>query len=272
MNTETTLCIPTDCLDHYPGGLLLVVAGQVRWANATLGRWLGLAPGRQRDPAALAPLAAGLLEAPHTRPGSATAPPLRGQRLDCRDPDDNPVTWLLLFPEDELARLRRERDELARKVEALTLTDELTGLANRRALEHTLGAQVTRSRRYHNPLTIALVQIRVPDHSTPYPDALVLGVSRFLRDRLRWADSIGRFTEDLFLLILPETGCEAAEGLLRDVRDAAARLDLPGIPPGDSPCLGLGIAEWQRGMDAARLVAIARQALGADAGGAATPD
>ena len=53
----------------------------------------------------------------------------------------------------EQVKLKQENSALQQQVEELTITDELTGLANPRALNRALSSQVTRSRRYNNPLS-----------------------------------------------------------------------------------------------------------------------
>jgi PleD family two-component response regulator len=159
--------------------------------------------------------------------------------------------------------LAEERDQLENKVRELTLTDELTGLPNRRALGSALAAQVTRSRRYHNPLAMAMVRPTCGLGDAAPPDAVMLAVSRFLRDRLRWADIIGREDEQTFMLILPETDQVAANGVIQQIRDEVSAVRLP--PPHESRQLKLsiGLAQWRRGLDGAGLVAEARQGLAA---------
>lgn len=61
-----------------------------------------------------------------------------------------------------LVLMRRERETARRhlaELEALTLTDALTGLGNRRALERELARAMLRSRRLGNPLTLLFMDV-----------------------------------------------------------------------------------------------------------------
>jgi len=155
-----------------------------------------------------------------------------------------------------------ERDALRNQVAELTITDVLTGLSNRKASLQALAVQVTRSRRYGNPLTLGMVEISLPN--TPQaelPDALILTFAHYLRDRLRWADTIGRFADNLFMLVLPETTLADARVLLEKI-EAECREGLlnlsDGTPP---PQIRYGLADWQKGLDPQRLIDSARQQL-----------
>jgi diguanylate cyclase (GGDEF)-like protein len=261
MNLEIAKLLTPAWLGACPFGLAVLANDRPVWVNAALEGMLGQGAGDLRQQAPEHPLWTALLrgQGPVQPPGTGAW--LSGRRAEVATAEGGRVQLLFVQEVTEAVRLEAQCDELARRVEELTLTDPLTGLANRRALGHTLSAQVTRSRRYHNPLCIALVQVRVPGPAGSLPDASVLSVSRFLRDRLRWVDAIGRYEEDLFLLILPETGLDAARGLLQAVREEAERDEYPGVPGDLRPSLRLGVAEWRRGQDAARLVEQARRQL-----------
>ena len=264
MSTELTGLMCENWLKACPTGVLVTDGQKILWSNPAFERMtqVRMEHLRQED-------ADPLLEKLVSTDGLLN---LKG--------DDGSESWLLcetadLGERDKGVTLRffrdvsgeinvtRERDALAKKVEELDLTDPLTGLANPRALGNALNAQVTRSRRYHNPLSVALVQVHTPDASQPLADAVVLSVSRFLRDRLRWADVIGRHSADVFMLILPETRHEDVLELLRNIRDDGKNIMPP--PPHDHVKIELqtGLAEWSKGLDVARLVTQAEQDLAA---------
>lgn len=151
---------------------------------------------------------------------------------------------------------KQECESLRKKIDELTITDELTGLANRRATLQALATQVTRSRRYGNPLTLGAVSISYPsDPAMHLPDASILSFSHYLRERLRWSDTIGRFEDQLFLLVMPETGEKDALQLLnqihRECQDGALK-ELPDAAP--VPWVKVGAAAWLKGDDPQRLV------------------
>ncbi len=161
--------------------------------------------------------------------------------------------------------LQQENQRLKQRIETLTLTDELTGLANERALSQQLSIQVTRSRRYQNPLTLALLDMQIID--TDYPqilddhyDQMVIAFSHFLRDRLRWADFIARCSAGRFVIVLPETTEAEALRLFENIAGDTDAIELP-EPEKNSIRIQFGLAEWQKGNDPKLLVERASLAL-----------
>jgi len=151
---------------------------------------------------------------------------------------------------------RQECEQLRKQVEALTITDELTGLANRRAVLQALSTQVTRSRRYGNLLTLGAVGITHPgDPMLALPEVSILSFSQYLRERLRWSDTIGRFEDQLFLLLMPETAEADAAQLLGQIHQecqAGALKELPNNAP--VPRVAVSACAWSKGDDPQRLL------------------
>jgi GGDEF domain-containing protein len=162
----------------------------------------------------------------------------------------------------QLIQAQRESDQLRRQVEDLTITDELTGMANRRATIQAIGAQVTRSRRYGNLLTLGAMRLSHPGQSgDPLPDTSILVMTQYLRERLRWADVIGRYEEQLFLLVMPETGIEDGEKLLRQVVNECRDGALQDLADNPVPELAFGVSEWSKGDDPQRLITRAIESI-----------
>ena len=149
-------------------------------------------------------------------------------------------------------QLAEENARLHQQVEDLKLTDDLTGLPNKRAISQALDLHVSRSRRYQNPLSVVLVHIDLNALSGIQPlssDPVVLAVSRFLRDRLRWVDQIARWEDNLFLLVLPETTEADARGLLDKIAGEQDSMLLPESYAEMRPKLAFGLACWKKGDD-----------------------
>jgi len=172
---------------------------------------------------------------------------------------------LLLHDLTELETLQARIDELEAQIRDLKLTDDLTGLPNRRAITQALDLQISRSRRYGNPLSLVLVETGIAEQPLELlgeaQDALVLAVSHFLRDRLRWVDQIGRWEDDRFLLILPETDREQAEQLVAKIDQELGGLQLPPSLEGLRPQLRFGLAFWTKGNDRRTLTAAVERQL-----------
>lgn len=186
-------------------------------------------------------------------------------------PDSNGMTLRCFTDISEFEAIREESVRLKQQVEELTLTDELTGLANERAFHRVLSAQVTRSRRYTNPLCLAVVEIEAEVGDEEFIQDVILTVSRYLRDRLRWVDLIARWSGDQFMLILPETTAEDATRLLGKIQDDFVDTELPEAIAHLTIRLQIGIAEWQKGNDARLLMKRSMEALAAAKETDATP-
>ncbi len=168
----------------------------------------------------------------------------------------------------EMLNLRAECDRLSLQLENAATSDAMTGLLNQRALIKALEPQVSRSRRYNNPLSVVAMALRgyraEGVENRPDESQVVTAIAYFLRDQLRWVDSIGRTGDKEFMLILPETSLADAEKLIGKLR---ARLDA--IPFPDDPQLKLsvemsfGAASWQKGDDVSLLLARVKEALNA---------
>ena len=172
----------------------------------------------------------------------------------------------------QLHYLEAENRQLRLQVEELSITDELTGLPNRRLLGQALNTQVTRSRRYENPLCLAVVEV-ASDKPPHHPgDDIILAISRFLRDRLRWADMIARWSERQFILLLPETTMEDGHRLLHKIRLGFSDNVLRDKEEWPQIRLHIGLAEWQKGNDSRLLMKRAMETLEAErAANAALP-
>ena len=163
--------------------------------------------------------------------------------------------------------LLQERDALQSQLESVSLTDEDTGMPNQRALTQSLESQVSRSRRYKNPLTILIMQVDnldefIKTQETESARPLLVAIRNMLNDQLRWADTIGRMDENEFLLILPETHLEATGQMIDLIRKRFDDLYIEGVENNDFKVQArFGVAEWHKGDDMSLLMARAREVL-----------
>ncbi|WP_316367461.1 GGDEF domain-containing protein [Candidatus Thiodiazotropha sp. CDECU1] len=182
----------------------------------------------------------------------------RWLQREVREVVDGKNTQLRLHFYHDISQLvlaQRESDQLRRQVEDLTITDELTGMANRRATIQAIGAQVTRSRRYGNLLTLGGMRLSHPDQAgDSLPETSILVMTQYLRERLRWADVIGRYEDQLFLLVMPETSIADGKKLLQQIVNECRGGALQGLGDNPVPDLQFGVSEWSKGDDAQRLI------------------
>ena len=110
--------------------------------------------------------------------------------------------------------LGRQADELRR----LSMTDALTGLSNRHAFHTRLRDEWRRSRRYHAPLGLLLIDVdglkQVNDQQGHEAgDRVLRDVAGAIRHTLRGTDIGARWGGDEFAIIAPNSGPGAAKRL-----------------------------------------------------------
>ncbi|MDX1250881.1 MAG: diguanylate cyclase [Gammaproteobacteria bacterium] len=158
--------------------------------------------------------------------------------------------------QQENERLREQHD----------LQDPLTSLPNRRAIVQALEPQVSRSRRYENPLSVIVLKIanysRLGADGDSSADRAVVAIGQFLKDQVRWVDMTGRMDNDEFLLILPETPEAAARELATKLHNRISDL---AIATADGRSVNVdvrcGVAGWIKGDDTNKLLQRAHQTL-----------
>ena len=111
------------------------------------------------------------------------------------------------------------------------VTDELTGVYNRRFLEDSLGNYVAEAQEKGEPLSLVMVDL---DHfrqinelyGHPKGDATVRSAAQLFRSLLRETDVIARYGGDEFVIIMPRTEASHATELMSRVCAEMARLEI----------------------------------------------
>lgn len=118
---------------------------------------------------------------------------------------------------------------LNQKLKRQTLTDTLTGLANRRYILRRFTEELKKARRYGTALTIALLDL---DHfkqiNTEFGyivgDQIIHDTARAIRQCIREIDLVGRFSGEAFLIILPNTDLKMAQYPMQRIFQAMENL------------------------------------------------
>jgi diguanylate cyclase (GGDEF)-like protein len=155
------------------------------------------------------------------------------------EPRDRQLVQLLVH---QLSISLLHADTLER-AEALSVTDPLTGLHNRRYLDKLMANEWERCTRYRLQLCVLLLDIdhfkRINDvHGHMVGDAALRRVAEILRGQIRLTDTIIRFGGEEFLIVLPETHVTGATILFERIRIA---LKTSLIDVGDHDSTGLQI-------------------------------
>ncbi|MDI3297796.1 MAG: GGDEF domain-containing protein [Bacillota bacterium] len=201
-------------------------------------------------------------------------------------PLDASLALVLLLTGWALGTLSDERRRLQQALAASALTDELTGLANRRHLFQRLRQELQRSARTGRPTSLALFDAdafkQVNDRvGHPAGDRVLAAAGRAMLHAVRLSDLPARYGGDEFALLLPETDENSARAVAERVaarmsqaanaevaRLAQAGSRTPGRSGGETaaaaqpapplPSLGFtfGVAESRGAMTAEELLAL----------------
>ena len=125
----------------------------------------------------------------------------------------------------EAAALAVHNADQHERIRRQAVTDELTGLSNRRRFLDVLRGEMARARRYGHPLSMLMVDLdhlkQINDeHGHAAGDAMLRGVAHCLRASLRATDVPARLGGDEFAVLMPETGRDAALVVAERIRAA----------------------------------------------------
>jgi diguanylate cyclase (GGDEF)-like protein/PAS domain S-box-containing protein len=170
----------------------------------------------------------------------------------------------------ERKRSEQQLEEAYRAVEALALTDGLTGLANRRHFDQYLSSEWRRAMRERQPLSLLMIDA---DFFKPYNDtyghtrgdSCLKQIAEACQDVVaRPGDLVARFGGEEFVVILPNTASEGARQVADEICEAVRVRRLPHCAnqPGIvTVSVGCATTVPQFGKHALHLVEMADQSL-----------
>ncbi len=129
----------------------------------------------------------------------------------------------------------------------LALTDALSGLANRRALDDTFLRQVAQARRSGMPLSVLMLDLDrfklVNDrYGHDRGDEVLARVSLVIRESARDSDFKARFGGEEFVVLLPDTDRDGAVVVAEKLREEVGAIAHPGVER--SVTVSIGVATF----------------------------
>ncbi len=241
-----------EILEGMPCGVLVVKNGQVTWTNETLVNILHATKEQ-------------LIGLKESQTSNSVFAPLfeKAERL-CITESNGKTRWfkrewfefkgvegITHFFKDvtEIAELEEECGQLRDRVSSLEIKDPVTGLLNKKAILHVLDNQLSRSRRYGNPLSV--LRLSIHSTETSLKDNSLREFGQSLKDQLRWADQIGILDETTFLIVLPETCLDDAKELATNL--TGNRTSILANKSADWS-IRFGATSWQKGDDPKKLL------------------
>jgi diguanylate cyclase (GGDEF)-like protein len=162
------------------------------------------------------------------------------------------VYWLLRARADSAV-------ETAHDMSALTVTDALTRLMNRRGITMGVLEAMAQAERYNTPLSVAKIDIdgfeRVNrELGKPAGDKVLADVASILADTLRMPDKVGRCDGEEFLAVLPHTALTPAKKIADRLRNAVHGAKLGASGKRVNLTVSVGVTQYTKGADLEHLL------------------
>ncbi|HXU82585.1 MAG TPA: GGDEF domain-containing protein [Polyangia bacterium] len=118
--------------------------------------------------------------------------------------------WMIGRRDDALERRNEDLRALSERLQGLSATDALSGIANRRTFDERLAVEVARANRYGAPLSLVMIDL---DHfkelndtfGHPAGDEVLKRVAVLIDREKRLGDVVARYGGEEFAAILPHT-------------------------------------------------------------------
>ena len=139
-----------------------------------------------------------------------------------------------------------ENARLFTTIQNMAITDDLTGLYNRRKFYELATQEFERSRRYARPLSVIMLDIdhfkKVNDtYGHAIGDQVLQELARLAKTSLRTVDILARYGGEEFVIMLPETTIEEASKTAERFRVNTAKATLPTRVGNMSITISLGV-------------------------------
>jgi diguanylate cyclase (GGDEF)-like protein/PAS domain S-box-containing protein len=206
----------------------------------------------------------------HIRAADGTISSLRSFKFPCYDSAGNMLLAGVAVDvsaeaahKAELERYHRDLEEANDQLRKLAVTDELTGLRNRRSFEERLVMEFSMARRRKRALSVLLIDVDnfklINDrYGHAAGDEVLRRLGMVLRTTVRLPDLPARYGGEEFVILLPESGEESAMGLAKRVMQRVAAEPWENQPL----TISIGMAAMNESLESGfQLVELADEAL-----------
>jgi diguanylate cyclase (GGDEF)-like protein len=177
---------------------------------------------------------------------------------------------------DEIEELAETFNEMAasiqrqtRALEQAAVTDQLTGLYNRRHLIEVLQLEIARCERHGGEFAVAVMDV---DHFKNFNDTrghlagdeVLVSISETLRSSCRRIDTLARFGGEEFVVVLPNADLDHGREACQRLRYTVEHKEFPGeeTQPGGTVTISIGVASYPAdGTSFDQLLAVADERL-----------
>jgi diguanylate cyclase (GGDEF)-like protein len=175
------------------------------------------------------------------------------------------IATYLFIVETTITSTFRNLNEALRRMQEMAVTDELTGIFNRREILRLAEQERSRVERYAPSFTVCLIDL---DHFKTINDTfghaigdeVLRQVTERIQRAIRKTDYLGRYGGEEFLLLLVDTDVQQAKAFVERLQELVRTITLAGI---NHQCItmSVGIAAFRRGESVSQMIARADAAL-----------
>jgi diguanylate cyclase (GGDEF)-like protein len=177
--------------------------------------------------------------------------------------------WIATFfrrLQTRLTEKNRALNDAFDRIAVLATHDDLTGLANRRAISTWLDEQIRASQRSRLPLTVAILDIdhfkRINDtYGHVAGDRVLQSFSTIAAAEIRETDRLGRYGGEEFLVVLTGSSLENAKLPLERIRERLAERSWDGVDEKLRVTITIGATQYTPGESVEALIRRADAAL-----------
>ncbi len=179
----------------------------------------------------------------------------------------NHMVESLRYGREELSAANNALLETNKELHEISITDGLTGLYNRKHIMELFELEITRSKRYNQPLALLIIDIdhfkKVNDtYGHQSGDTVMRHLAEAFRRSVRDCDFVGRYGGEEFLIILPNNDVRSGVKSAERIRRSVSELQLPGDLDGISITISIGVSGYpDYGEDAEVILSKADDAL-----------
>lgn len=157
-------------------------------------------------------------------------------------------------PEENKLEVIQQINLMYTRTKFLSLTDELTGLFNRRSFDNSFEKEFLRAKRYNNNLTLVMFDIdyfkKVNDtYGHQCGDYILKQIANAALQTFRKTDTVFRFGGEEFVVILTETDINQAKIPLERFRKTVETLDLSFEGQKINITVSLGACQYNENME-----------------------
>ena len=157
----------------------------------------------------------------------------------------------------------QDKNDLADEMEFLETIDPLTLLMNKRKLYELLEYEMEKDKRYKSGLSVIFCSIDNFKHideaySQSIIDRLLCNIALQLTETLRASDIVSRWSENEFLILIPNKTAEEAKIVAEKIRSAIENYEFPEV---ENITTSIGITQYIDNDNKVTIVSRAEQAL-----------